>query len=89
MINVIELNKGEFVSVMPGAELKDVIAEVIEWCKRNNTTATLDFNGCSNRVEHWVDAESLSHEWFHRPSDKWYQEQRITNRDNKINQILE
>lgn len=87
-MNAYQINNSQFISIMPGAELKDVIKEVVEWCKVNNTSATLDFNGCSNRIEHWIDPEALSHEWFHRPSDKWYQEQKIQNRDNKINEIL-
>jgi len=77
-----------FISVIPGDELSECIGAVVEYCKENNTSAILEFNGTNNRVESWIVPKELANAWYSNPTDVWYQSRRMVMRDNKINEIL-
>ena len=81
----IEPNK--FVSIVPGAELKECIEAVVKYCRDNNVSALLEFNGVTNPIESYIDAKDLAEIWYTRPKDLWYQEQKAKNRNDKLNQL--
>jgi hypothetical protein len=78
-----------FVSILPGSELIECIKLVAEYCRVNNTSSSLEFNGVTNRIESWVIPEQLEAIWYYGTSDVWYENQKIKQRDKKINTILD
>lgn len=58
----IEPNK--FISVIPGAELKGCIEAVVKYCRDNNTSASLEFNGTTNRIESYASPSDLADIWY-------------------------
>lgn len=79
---------GKFISIIPGYELTECIKCVIQYCKENNTSEILEFNGQSNRIESYINAEDLARLWYYGASSNWYNEQKRQSRDNTINEIL-
>ena len=77
-----------FMSLIPGDELSDCIKAVVDYCKSNNTSATLEFNGVANKIEPWIDPKDLAIVWYSNPNDEWYLSRKVIMRDNKITQIL-
>ncbi len=90
-MNINDLYKvnGKYISLIPGIELSECLKLLIAYCKENNTSTQLEFNGVVNRVESWVDPNELSKIWYSEVPDKWYDEQRIKSRDSKVDQIID
>lgn len=77
-----------FSSLYAGTELKEAITTVVQYCEEYNVTATLEFNGYTNRIEYWIEPKDLCLVWYRTPDESWYNEQRLKKRDNKINEII-
>ncbi len=80
--------KDKFIAIMPGTELTECIDLVVEYCKEYNTSASLEFNGKTNRIESWINSSELRDVWFQEIDNRWYNEQHVKSRDRKINVIL-
>ncbi len=85
-------NQGDmnrFVSLVPGTELSECLEAIINYCKENNTSAKLEFNGVINKVESWIDPAELANVWFDKVPKEWYDEQRVKQRDKRIDQVVD
>lgn len=78
----------KFISIIPGFELSECIEAVVGYCRENNTTAFLEFNGKSNRIESWIDPKKLADVWFTIIDGAWYDQQKRISRDEKIRTVL-
>lgn len=88
MIKNLHKLENHFASLYAGTELREAITSVVQYCKEYNVSATLEFNGYTNRIESWLDPFDMCLVWYTRPNEFWYNEQRLKKRDNKINEII-
>jgi hypothetical protein len=87
--NLFKIQEGYYASVIPGSELCECVEVVVVYCRENNTSAKLEFNGVVNRIESWINPIELYKVWYNNPSDKWYDEQKIKYRAKQIDKITD
>ncbi len=76
----------QMASMTPGSHITQEIIQVIKYCRDNNVTATLEFNGTTNHVDKYSDADFLSKNWYHMSESLSEYKQRV--RNDKIDSIL-